>query len=687
MTRPEKPIKTGAPLQLPPGNRSGVVFYIVLSVVTLMGIFILFYHSFSKQLAFSSFYHVNREKLRNLTEIIIDSAFSNLQHATRDPRHELTKKFAEQMRTATLGNAPFDLTAPLFEANRAALLNGATLKYSLSGRIFDKRTETPQSQKYYIGEGLGTLEILVDASLETPSGQVLARCQRRRHFDFKSACLVSNFKKRENSYAMTFPLDFALLVRNGLREFQEGYRGQSLNCGQKLVIQDQSSIPAAKRGLVYFGRANENNEARRIYLNTTDKSDSSALWPELPVEQFTVNQEECLKLIPELNVEGIDQVTGIRGVFTFKRCPAARTTGNPPPHEKEARNILSAAPGSPDRVLEQLPAGISFAGPTDKNYLDTFLRGSMNQRWLYVVHFALDASAARAGGENIPAEGKTMLEEAANFVCYSPEADRFKDDQAADMQKRRELFKRLEKLAERTNPPLPLYSDMVEDYPHYQGQQMKKAEVTETFKEPPKFFGRDSSPLSEITVTGSEGFRPFRHYTLCAARYFYASDLEKNGIYDKKNGILNLRGVVSVELEHVTLNPPTGRDHIIVRGAGAILAPNGFTINCGLKRENPERDLCILFTRKGNIRIGTSARIEASLLAFNDSNTGSIVPSKPMDILGAVGVDQLFLSRFPTTPGKIEFDPKLKTDSDNDEIFTLTVSPWVRYEDITFSKE
>jgi hypothetical protein len=216
---------------------------------------------------------------------------------------------------------------------------------------------------------------------------------------------------------------------------------------------------------------------------------------------------------------------------------------------------------------------------------------------------------------------------------------------------------------------------------------MQKAEVSEAFKNPPRFFGRSSSPLSDPTMTGGEGFRPFRHYTLCAARYFYASELEKNGIYDRKNGILNLRGVISVELDHVTFNPPPGRDHIIIKGAGAILAPNGFTINCGLKRENPSRDLCILFTRKGSIRVGTAAQIEASLLAFNDSNTGSVVPTKSLNVKGSVGVDQLFLGRYPTTPAKIEFDPRLKTDSDSDEIFSLNVSPWVRYEDISFSKE
>ncbi|MDD3147257.1 MAG: hypothetical protein PHD82_08145 [Candidatus Riflebacteria bacterium] len=665
-----------------------MVFYIVLSVVTVMGIFILFYHNFSKQLAFSSFYHVNREKLRNLTEIIIDSAFSNLQTSTRDPHNELTKKIIDQMRTPGISNTAFALTAPLFEANRSALLNGASLNYTLTGKIFDKRIQTPQNQKYHDGEGLGTFEIFVDASLETPSGKVLARCLRRRHFDIKSACLVSNFIKRENYYAMTFPLDFTLLVRNGLREFQEGYRGQNFNPGQKLIIEDQSSIQADKRGLVYFGQADQNDESKRVYFNTSNNGGGSdAILPQMPVENFAIDQSECIKFIPEIDVDGIEKVSGIKGIFTFKSFPAARTSGTPDPSEKEARNILSAIPGNPGKIVEQMPAGIDFAGPKDKAYLDSLLRGAVTQKWLYVVHFALDASTATAEGKPIPADKQQILEETANFVCYSPEASRFKDDPSAESQKRREAYQRLEELAGRVNPPLPLYSDMVEDYLFYQGQQMQKTEVNETFKAPPKFFGRNSSPLGDLTMTGGEGFRPFRHYTLCSARYFYASELEKNGIYDRKNGILNLRGVVSVELDHVSFNPPTGRDHIIIKGSGAILAPNGFTINCGLKRENPDKDLCILFTRKGSIRIGTEARIEASLLAFNDSNTGSIVPSKPMNVFGAVGVDQLYLGRFPSAPGKIEYDPRLKAGSDNDEIFALTVSPWVRYEDIAFSKE
>jgi hypothetical protein len=251
----------------------------------------------------------------------------------------------------------------------------------------------------------------------------------------------------------------------------------------------------------------------------------------------------------------------------------------------------------------------------------------------------------------------------------------------------KETMQQLRQLEQRVNAPLPLTSDLIENYPNYTGQSMKQTGSNETFKPAPKFFGRGSVPLSDLTMTGSEGFRPFRHYTLCSARFFHAHELEKSGIYDRKNGILNLRGVVSVEFDPVTFDAPEGRDHIIVKGAGAILAPKGFTINCGLKRENPARDLCILFTRKGNIRIASSELIEASLLAFNDSNSGSIIPSKPFSVNGSIGVDQLFLNRFPSSPARIEFDSRLKTDSDTEEIFSLNLSPWIRFDDISFSKE
>ena len=150
--------------------------------------------------------------------------------------------------------------------------------------------------------------------------------------------------------------------------------------------------------------------------------------------------------------------------------------------------------------------------------------------------------------------------------------------------------------------------------------------------------------------------------------------------------MLNLRGIVSVEFDPVILSAPSGKS-LTVKGQGAILAPNGFTIQTGIKREDPAKDLCILFSRKGNINIATSEPIEASLLVFNDSNSGSIIPSKPFKVNGAVGVDRLSLNNYPNSVSSIEFDQRLKVESKDEEVFAITISPWIRFENIGFSKE
>lgn len=543
-----------------------MVFYIVIAVVSIMGVFILFYHTFSRQLAHSSFYHVNREKLRNYTEIILDSAFNSVQIDTRDPNHALTKRIVAQMRSSSLDNTVFALKAPLFEANKSSILNGATLDYTLTGKIFDKRSASPVGQRYYSGEGLGTLEIILEATLKAGSKE-LASCKRYRHFDIKSVCLVSNYTKRESSYAMTFPLDFSLLVRNGLREFKEGYRGQSFNEGQKLIICDQSSIADKKRGLVYFGRADRNNEDSRVFLNISDvDAQSSAVVPALPTLKFEISQAEVLKLLPDLDRGGAAQYQGLRGYFNFSAYPVARTGTPASDKEDEARQILSVVPGN--RKLIPMPAGIKFEGNSDKAYLDSFLRGAITQRYLYLVDFELAADGAKIGDGSdfydIPPDGVQKLENSAKFICFSPDITFYRESGAADPNGLA-LAQRVIQVEQRTSPPLSLTSDFAEDYLCHDGQKMQKTEVTATFADAPQFYGRDSSALSDLTMTGSEGFRPFGHYATFSARYLHAHELEKHGVYDKQNGILNLRGITSVELDHVSLDPPPSRNYIIMR--------------------------------------------------------------------------------------------------------------------------
>jgi hypothetical protein len=664
-------------------NRRGMVFYLVLSVVVIMGIFIGFYHSFSRQLAFSSFHHANRERLRNLTDIILDSAFSHIQISTRDPADSLTKQIVSQMQGSSLDKAFFPVEAPLFEEYRSELLLGANFEYTLGARIFDKRIENPKGHSYHDGEGLGTLELNLEAALKSSSGKVLVSCRRKRHFDLKSACLVSSYNERSNSYAMSFPLDFALLVRDGIREFTEGYPGQSFNQSPRLIVKDQSSAAAQQRGLIYFGNADQNDENSRIFLNTSE-TDKEIL-PSLSANKFEIDQDECIKLIPQADTGGTYE--GLKGIFTTSIIPAANTT---PKNDCEdlTRHHLEIVQGN--KRLVTAPAGLVIEGGKSRAYLESFLRGAITQKFLYLSEFTFDTSNMTTySGDPIPAEGKQMIEDSVKgFLALDPDCAYLSDSSIPDSDAKRTRkihAAKIKSIMERLNPPFPLHSRFAEEYLYAAGQSISKTPPEEEFSAPPNFYSRNGTPLSSINQTGGEGFRPFRHCTLYATRFLKAKELETSGVYDRKNGVLNLRGIISVELEPVVLSAPSGS--LTIRGQGAILAPNGFTIQSGLKREDPEKDLCILFTRKGNINIATSEPIEASLLAFNDSNNASIIPNKSFRVHGAVGVDRLNLNRYPSTPGEIEYDNRLKVQNKDEERFAITISPWIRFENISFSKE
>lgn len=668
--------------------RRGVVFYIVLAVVTVMSIFILFYVTFSRQLAYSSFYHVNRERLRGISEVILDSAFARVQSETRNPGSEITRNVVAQMRLSDRPpHSHFDITAPFFEDNKSSLLLGATLDYEVKARVFDKRTKTHDDHDYYSGEGLATLEIDLKAAFKNSAGNILAQLHRRRHYDIKVVALVSNFQNRESSYAMSFPLDYALLVRDGLREFDSAPQGRPLNQGNKIIIADQSAIVEQRRGQVYFGAADANSPSERIYLNTDENTEE--LLPSLPVTSIEVSQEECIRLIPQLRDEVYDY-EGLRGFFDLSVYPANRASAPANEIEEMARLVLSVA--DDNTRVDPLAAGIDFAGPRDFNYLSSFVRGAVNQRFLYVVHFRVDASNVtfRAGGrtQSIPPEGAQRLEEVGRVTCFSPDIPYLSNAASEDAQKLKLIATRLVRLVEPSvNPQLRLISKLAEDYPYHSDQAMQKVEKSEIFSTAPTFYSRDSRPLSDITARGSEAFRPFRHYGLYSSRFFYAQELEDAGIYDKEEGVLNLRGIVSVEFEPVTLVPPAGRNYISVRGQGALIAPKGFTIQTGIRREDPRTDMMVMFTRDGSIRIATDEPVEASLLAFNDSNDGSIYPSQPFNVVGAVGVDRLFLNNYPSGASTITYDERLRAADNSDEIFSISMSPWIRFDDLNFSRE
>ena len=669
-------------------NKSGIVFYVVLAAVTIMSIFILFYHQFSRQLAFSTFYHVNRDKLRNITDVILDSAFANVQVETRNSSGAIAQTLISNMKNRV--KTSFSLKAPLYEANKESLLNGLQLSYDLSGKLFDSRVENYRGHPFQPGEGLGTLEISLDASLKTNSGKILAKCHRVRHFDMKIACLVANSSANKTSYTMGFPLEYALLVRAGLREFNSGSRGQKLNAGKKLEIADQSKAARDDRGFIYFGESDSNDENSRVYLNISDEfSGGSKLFPVLTEDSLTISQTEALKFHPTLQGNNY-QLNGLKGKFSFKILPAISNNNKLSSLEKSA--LAALAIDNRGKSFVQLPGCIDIEGPKTRSYLESIFKGTLTQRFLYYVQYDVDASnlTVTTGGQttSLPQSELNKIENRCRFFSISPQSKLFTNSQnlTPSVKALLDQANKVKDFINRKAPSVNLFSELNEEHLLYEGQTFNTTAKKETFSAAPTFFSRNGKPLSSLLQTGGEGFRPFRHCTLYSARFFSMKELEQSGVYNREEGILNLRGIVSLENENFRFSPPKGKKNIIVRGQGVILAPHGFTIQAGLKLANSSKDTCILFSRKGTIKVATNEKIEASLLAFNDDKTGTIIAYKPYSVLGAVGVDQLNADRYPTGISKIEYDPRLKTQTDSEQIFSLTLSPWIRFEDVSYQK-
>jgi len=354
-------------------SRRGIAFFVVLSVIGIMGIFVLFYFSFSSQFAASNFYYVNRDKLKNITDIILDSSFAYVQNETRDGNSAIAKKIVEQMRLSGSMNQPFGLKAPLFENVKNSLLNGLSLDYSIKGSVFDKRITNQKNHPYYSGEGLGSFQIELKAALKTRSGKVLAACSRTRQFDFKSVCLVSSYNDRKTSYAMSFPLDYVLLVRDGLREYKERPNGMNLNFGTRLLLEDQSSISTSKRGWVYFGGSNENKKGSRVALNITDGPECAGLLPSLAKTKVDINQADCFKIVPEIKSEFDKEnctISGVKGFFKISVVSAFKTASAFTKPEENCKKALEIGPDG--RSYPTKGSLIGFNGPKTKAYFDTY---------------------------------------------------------------------------------------------------------------------------------------------------------------------------------------------------------------------------------------------------------------------------------------------------------------------------
>ena len=195
-----------------------------------------------------------------------------------------------------------------------------------------------------------------------------------------------------------------------------------------------------------------------------------------------------------------------------------------------------------------------------------------------------------------------------------------------------------------------------------------------TFKMP-KFFNYRNSTFPIIEdKTGVDGFVPFAHVNLWARRNMTQSMAEEYQIYDKKNHVLNLRGIVYLN-NYLTLGAD-GKE-ITIKGQGVIIA-NGIKINAQLTKDTDD-DICILATRGHLIKVTTDKRIQASLVAIGgDNKNGGVIATKQLDLEGAFAVDRLLISKWKQgVEHSITYDKALKPPTDQ---YQINISRWVSFE-------
>lgn len=165
-----------------------------------------------------------------------------------------------------------------------------------------------------------------------------------------------------------------------------------------------------------------------------------------------------------------------------------------------------------------------------------------------------------------------------------------------------------------------------------------------------------------------EEFKLYEHTTLWRTRNLRPIDLEQLQVIDKANKRLNLHGIYHC---NGTIDLP---GDWLICGKGVIVA-DSFTISGALKKSGNE-DIIVLYARKGKIVVETENKIEAVLVAINDSHNGTIEAKKALDLNGALVADYLNLNNWSNNTHHIAFDQALLRV---DESYQISVSPWVNF--------
>lgn len=689
------------------GRRSGSVALLAILAIIMVGTLGTAFHFFSRQAQAQAFRFTQAEAVRLLAESAIDEGFMYLFRKTQvsepwaDGEHQKAVQFFIDRPAAA-----FPVPVALLEKEAPSCVRGDFEPVvEVQARHIDFRDSYRRNQsdpfpyRFTDREGVGTVELRASARLihrNQADRKAFVECTVVRHHDFKVAALVT---ERDNNvprkaYAGGAVLDYALLVRNGLEEFRRR-KGSSLNHRGMNLVFDQDGIDPGRFGKIFFGGTQdpmdkspsggtEPSLEKRVFLNIPCGPSQSIIPAISPVEQVVVDE---VSLLEELLGALDPSLKGVKGVFSVSNEPFEKTpekyqgTALAEVEETVFKGTLAATGDSAENNVEP---GIGLVSP--KNLVDAkrtaeILEGAIRQRFFTFARFSLDFAAVSGFNDKAVRELRDKY-----FPCVT-----MPKEQPADSRLRTFLAGLPSVKSKKVLPMKPsIISTFQDAYLYQSGQQGLLIPSGACFSKP-AFFNIQNQAIDVTSTAKPLGFEPWRHIPLYHRRFKHRDQLVRYGVFDPKNGILNLRGIIMVQPPSdapdedgvIDLFTDSGQP-LVIRGQGLLVTSRNISIRCGIKKEVAGRDLGVLWAKGGNITVDTDQPVEATLVSINGNLNGQVLPRKGFQLLGGLIVDEIGLPNWPVGQNHVvRYDPDLKRPQGKGNLYTISLLRPITFQRIT----
>ena len=712
-------------------NKKGIAVFVVLFILVILSILIIQFHTASRHAQNTVHRFQTSEMARQLAAAAQDEAFKYLYDKTDNPNskgydqldsNSIIRKiidrnsiYASNFNRTNTNCLKLEIPVTQKLANN---ILGDRMEVTAEARIIDFRDTNPQGNTFYGKEGIGTIEIITKAMpKEKYKKHFPGACTIVRHHDYKVVSLLS--KSREENYAGSRVLDYALFIRQGQYETlgNAAELGFTLNPPDNIQLEVNAGN-GPTLGKVHFGTDRDHY----TFLNISDKTKDFIPNGNQVIDLPSLNAEDkdVDKFFPEferdVRINTIKEteenirkkgatpkninatVTGHKASFKYQKLPITDDHINTE-HLKSQRNMSSENAKALNLFVtnnnNDYYDGLHI---TPKERLNEILDSDIRKQYFNYAYFNLElndciihitGSAEKKVGfvtESEPVDETIELKKDQNFVnnfknkpipCYNIKYFSGKDkDQFKNSQKDynyEELYKFI--MAHDDNQTPSIASRAFTFINNEYSYQLKDEPPV---KSEDNFHNREYSGNSRPY----DAQYPFAHFNLFNKRYVNddnkLGELRELGILEKNK--LKLRGII-----HCSSDIVLGEDgDITIEGSGVLIARN-ITIKGGIQKANKD-SVAVLFARNGNIAINTSKTIQAALIAMkgpdgsglNMGSDGRIIVNEKLDLKGSLAVDYLNIKQWKSgEPHKITYDEALAPTKD---VYIVNIANWVTFE-------